>query len=428
MKSSISVFSIFLVLFACFNIAIAVQVDNSLELEKLIEEAVNNNPQLKSFEESVNSLKENPSQASSLDNPRLKLAIMNLPTDTFEFDQEPMTQKQVATMQKLPFPGKLGLKKRIAEKTIDMASEDYIEQKNMLIMQVKTAYAQILFLDSAIEITEENRQLLREFVKIVETKYEVGSGIQQDVIKAQVELSKMTDLLIPIKQKRETMAAMLNNLLNRPLQTPFTPNNQIQMTTLNLSSQDLEKIAAENRPVLKKKNHLIERNETAVKLSRKSYYPDFDIGVSYGQRDDAPNQSRADFLSGFVTIKIPLWYKEKESRKVAENLSNVRKVQEEYRALKNNVNFQINKLMSEIDSLAQRIELLSSGLIPQSRLSLDSALSAYRVNKVNFLTLINNQITLYNLELKYNKTITDHEIKLAELESVIGQRISGSWK
>ena len=96
MKRSIIVLSIFLVLWVFFNIAIAVQTDNALELEKLIEEAVNNNPQLKSFEESVNSLKEKPSQERSWDNPSLKLAIMNLPNDTFEFDQEPMTQKKKA--------------------------------------------------------------------------------------------------------------------------------------------------------------------------------------------------------------------------------------------------------------------------------------------------------------------------------------------
>jgi outer membrane protein TolC len=201
------------------------------------------------------------------------------------------------------------------------------------------------------------------------------------------------------------------------------------MTDLTLSIEDLKKIADENQPMLQKSKHLIERNETAVSLFRKNYYPDFDLGIGYGQRDDAPNgQSRADFLSVFVTMKIPLWYKEKESRKVAEGLANVRKAQEDFISLENDVYFRIKNLVSEIDSHVQRIELLRSGLIPQSRLSLDSALSAYRVNKVNFLTLVNNLITLYNFELKYNQTITDHEITLAELESVIGQKIYGSWK
>jgi cobalt-zinc-cadmium efflux system outer membrane protein len=428
MKISITVISAFILLLVNTMAVSAGQNDSDSVIEELITEALQSNPQLKAFNESINSLKERPAQVQSLDNPRLKMSIMNLPTDTFEFDQEPMTQKHISIMQKLPFPGKLRLKGTIAEKAIDMAAEDYIEQKNMLIMQVKTVFVRILFLDLAIDITEENRKLLREFVKIAETKYEVGSGIQQDVIKAQVELSKMTDRLIPIQQQREIMTSQLNTLLNRPVETPFITDKQIKLTDLKLSFEDLKKIAEENQSMLKKKKHLIESRETALKLSEKNYYPDFDIGVSYGQRDDSPMQERADFLSASVMINIPLWYKVKEDRKVAEDAANVRKAQAEYSALKNNIVLKIKTVLAEIDSHVKRVELLKSGLIPQSRLSLDSALSAYRVNKVNFLTLVNSQLTLYNFVLDYHRAIAEHEVKLAELESVIGQRISGSPK
>jgi outer membrane protein TolC len=200
------------------------------------------------------------------------------------------------------------------------------------------------------------------------------------------------------------------------------------MTDLKLSFEDLKDIAEKNQSMLRKKRYLIESRETAMRLSRKNYYPDFDIGVSYGQREDSPMQDRADFLSASVMIKIPLWYKEREDRKVAEVAANIRKAETEYSALKNNIFFKIKKLVTEIDSNEQRISLLRTGLIPQSRLSLDSALSAYRVNKVNFLSLVNSQLTLYNYTLDYNRAITDHEIILAELESVIGQRISGIRK
>lgn len=426
MKIYVSVISAFLLLLVHSVAVLAAQ--NERNIEALIEEALQNNPQLKALEASVDSLKEKPAQAQSLDNPRLKFSIMNLPVDTFKLDQEPMTQKQISVMQKFPFPSKRGLRGAIAEKEVDMATEDYIDQKNMIIMHVKTAYARILFLDLAAAITEENRTLLRHFVKIAETKYEVGSGIQQDVIKAQVELSKMTDRLIPIEQQREIMVARLNNLLNRPVEAPFTTDGQIRLTPLKLSLEELKGMAEENHSMLKKKKYLIEKNETAMKLSKINYYPDFDIGVSYGQRDDSPTQERADFLSAYVMINIPLWYKEKENRKVAEDAANVRKASAEYDSLKNDIFLKIKSLLAELDSHAKRAELLNAGLIPQSRLSLDSALSAYRVNKVNFLTLVNSQLTLYNYELDYNLAITEHEIKLAELESVIGQRISDALK
>jgi outer membrane protein TolC len=399
---------------------------NKTIMENLIEEALKNNPELKVFGENIEVFKERPPQARSLDNPRLKLSIMNLPVDTFDFDQEPMTQKQVSIMQKFPFPGKLELKGNMAEKEVNIAEEDYNEQKNALIKHVKAAYMNLLFIDRALEVTEENRKLLREFVKIAETKYEVGKGIQQDVIKSQVELSKMTDRLISFKQKRKASEALLNTFLNRPVQQPFVSTEQIILTDFNISFEGLKQIAEENRPVLHKINHLIERNQIAVRLSEKNYYPDFDIGIAYGQRDDGQIQERADFLSGFVTIKLPLWYKTKESRKIAEDKANTRRAMEEYNAMKNNIHFRIQEIVSEIEKSLEEIELFQTGLIPQSRLSLDSALSGYTVNKVDFLTLVNNQITLYNFELDYYRAVADHEIKIAELESVIGKRLFNS--
>jgi len=426
MKQSIILITILLLFFVNGSGAFAQQPRNNSILNQLIEEAVRNNPQLQSFDEALNSLKETPAQARSLDNPRLKLSILNLPDDTFAFDQEPMTQKQVAIMQVLPFPGKLDLKGSMAEKSVAMAAADFNEQKNMLIRDVKAAYTKILFFDAALEITERNRNLLREFVTIVETKYEVGQGIQQDVIKAQLELSKMTDRLIMFRQQRETAVAALNNLLNRPADSPVHFNEELQMTDLAASFEDLTAIADQNRPMLKKMNHMIERSQLSVELAQKNYYPDFDIGASYGQRDDAPMQDRADFVSAFVTLKLPLWYKQKESRKVAETEANVRKAQEEYRSMKNSIDSRIHILLIDIESSVQKIDLFKTGLIPQSRLSLDSALSAYKVNKVDFLTLVSNQINLYNLELEYVRAISEHEIKVAELESAVGQRFSGS--
>ncbi len=389
-------------------------------LSSLAEEAVRNNPKLKMFQEQVEIFREKPPQARSLDNPRLRLGIMNLPDDTFRFDQEPMTQKQVSIMQKFPFPGKLQLREDIAQKDVDIVKAEYHEQKNDIILQVKTAYLDLLFLNKALEVTEENRTLLRKFIKIAETKYAVGKGIQQDVIKAQVELSRMTDLLISLEQKKHTTTARINTLLNRPVQSPFTVTEDIEQTSFNVPFEDLIRLAEENHPLLLKLRHLVEKTRFSKELSEKNVYPDIDVGVSYGQRDDGPSQERADFLSGFVTVNIPLWYKTKESRSVAEEEAKIKKTLEEYNAFRNDVHFQIKRILIDIEKDDKEIELFRSGLIPQGRLSLESALSGYKVNKIDFISLVNNQITLYNYELDYYRSLTDHETKLAELEKALG--------
>lgn len=410
-------------LFINIQLVSAEETVNKSNLERLVDEALENNPELKAYKEMVRVYKERPSQSRSLDDPRLKFSILNLPTDTFRFNQEAMTQKQASLMQKFPFPGKLALRGNIAERELEIVRKEYEEKKNNIIMQVKVDYQNLHFIIKATEITEDNRGLLREFVKIARTKYAVGTGIQQDVLKAEVELSRMTDKLIILEQKRKTAEARLNTILDRPVQMPFAEIWQVKQNSFDLTYEYLRGIAEENRPVLYGLKHLIERYRFAARLAEKEYYPDFDVGVSYGQRDDSSTVERADFFSASVTLNIPLWYKTKESRKVAEEKANIWRAQEQYNSMKNEVYFQIKDIMAEIEKYNEEIELFKTGLIPQSRASLESAISGYEVNKVDFLTLVNNQITLFNYEIDYYRAITSHENKLAELEAAVGKRL-----
>ncbi len=392
-------------------------------LEKLIDEAINNNPELKAFEEKVNVFKERPLQAGSLDDPRIKFSLLSVPTDSFSFAQESMTQKQLAVMQKFPYPGKLKLRSSIAQQELEAVKEEFLDQRNKLIMQVKVAYNDILFIDKAIEITVDNRDLLKEFVKIAETKYAVGTGIQQDVLKAQVELSIMIDRLIILAQRRKTEEARLNTLLNRPTQMPFSHTGKIKKRGFRISFEGLQKVAEKNHPMLVGLKHMIKRYRFSYDLAERDYYPDPDVGISYGQRDDGPQGERAEIVSAFVTLNLPVWYKTKESRKVAEEKAKIRRTTEQYNSMKNNVFFDIKDLLARIEKHDEEIELFKTGLIPQSRSSLESAISGYTVNKVDFLTLVDNQITLFNYEIDYYLAITNYENKLAELEAAVGKRL-----
>ncbi len=408
---------------ASCNLLFAEEPADRTILDKLIDEAVENNPELKAGQEKIQVFEERPIQARSLDEPRLGLALLNLPVDTFRFDQEPMTQKQISLMQRFPFPGKLALKGDIAEKELEIVKTEYDEKKNTLIMQVKVTYQNILFIDKSLEITKKNKGIIEEFINIAETKYSVGKGIQQDVIRSQLELSKMTDRLLMLKQKRESAVTKLNTLLNRPADASFDETGPIEQTPFMMTFEDLRTIAEDNRPMLIGAQQLIEQYRLAQGLAEKEYYPDFDLGVSYGQRDGNDMTNCPDSFSASISLKIPLWYKNKESRKVAEEEANLRKATEQYNSMKNSVSFQIKDILTEIDQYDREIELFKTGIIPQSRLSLESALSGYKVNKVDFLTLIDNQITLYNYEMDYYRAVTNHEKKLAELEAAAGKRL-----
>lgn len=392
---------------------------NDATLENLIHEAITNNPELKSMMIKIESYKERPSQAGSLDDPRISIALMNVPVDTFSFDQEAMTQKQISVMQKLPFPGKLRLKTDIATIDVDVVNEEFSEERNSIVMQVKSTFFNLLFTRRAIDIAQRNRDLLKQLVTIAETRYSTGGGIQQDVLRAQVELSKMIDRIIVLEQKRKTIVARLNTLLGRPVDTPLVETGDLSQTSFNMTFEHLSEATEANRPMLLSLKHQLNRARLVRDLAKKDFYPDFDLGVSYGQREDSP-QERPDFLSAFVAMNIPLWSRTNESRKVAEEEANIRRMTEQYASARNEIDFRIKELLTDIATYDQEIDLYRTGIIPQGTLSLESAMSAYTTNKVEFLSLISNQISLYNYEIEYARAITERETRLAELEAAVG--------
>ena len=421
MKKVLILSFILSIVFIFFSRVQAQEEVTRLDLKQLIEEALTSNPELTAHQEGLKVYGERPAQEGALEDPRLTIGVMSLPVDTFDFNQEDMTTKQVELMQRLPFPGKLGLKKEMATKEYLAASQGVEEKKLEIIKKVKTLYFDFYFVNKALEVTEKNRELLGTLTKITETKYSVGEGIQQDVLKAQVELSKVSEESITLKQQKETIKAELNSLLNRLPQSPLPDPPEIEITPASLSLEKLQEIALTKSPRLKRLAQMIEKNKVAYSLAKKDYYPDFDVAVSYGQRNDSRLVDRADMVSATVSIPLPLWYKNKQDKKVEETHCSVNVAQAEHVAAKNEIFYRIKDLTAKEEKQKALLDLYRRGIIPQARQSLDSAIAGYRVNKVDFLTLLDNRMTLYNYEVFYHQTLADYEKNLAELEEVTGE-------
>ena len=392
-------------------------------LEKLIREALANNPRLKAAREKFDALSQRPSQARSWANPKVGFGIMSLPVNTFSFGQEPMTEKQFTVEQTIPFPGKLPLKGEIAAREADIADEAVKEEKVDLIRQVKTAYWDLLLIDKTIDVTRGNRDLLRDFVKTAENRYAVGKGIQQDVLQAQVELSKMIDALIYQRQEKETLTARMNALLYRSLDTEVMETRgedlgKLKPAPFAVSAGQLEGMAAADSPVLAGARRKIKKDLLAVRLAKKDYYPDFDTEISYGQRDSMP-----DLVSGSVFVSIPLWHRTKEDKKVDEERAGVLAARQQYDSLRDDLFFRLKDAVLELQRYDNQIDLFRTGLIPQAQAALQSAIAAYSVNKVDFETLIDNQITLYNYEIKYYSLLADYENTIAGIEAAVGRQL-----
>ncbi|GJL78875.1 MAG: RND transporter [Nitrospinaceae bacterium] len=429
MKSKVLLLAAILLLAISGSKVWAEEVEFQRKLKEFISIALKNNPELLEANNRIKVSKEIPPQAGSLDDPVLRFGLSNLPVDTFAFDEHVGTTKDITLSQKLPFPGKLGLRTEIANKNVGVAEQSYDDLRFRITRDVKQSYYELCFVLAAIEITEQNKKLLEQFVTIAETKYSVGKGIQQDVIKAQVELSKIMDELIALNKRKETEQGKLNSLMNLLPQTPLNIPHGITQSSFNYKIEELQGLAEEHRPVLEQIRLTKERYQVARKLAKKDYYPNFNVGFKYGQREDGRAgrngafQDRPDFVSAFVGINIPIWYKTKQSRKVAEQSYKMDVAQEAYNKARNQIFLSIKKLMDQEAKSSETLKLIKTAILPQARQSLESALAGYGVDKVDFLTLLNNQVTLLDWEIKYHRELTDYEQTLAELEQTVGKSL-----
>ncbi len=394
-----------------------------LNVDQLVEEALQNNPEILAAKKKLEVFKEKVPQAFALEDPMLGFGIVNLPTN-FRFRDEDMTMKELSISQKLPFPGKRPLMREMAEKEAEAVYTEIQERANRVIKEVKATYFELAYNYRSTEITQRNKEILESFTKIAEAQYAVGMGIQQDVLKAHVEVSRMLDELIMLEQKRRALEAKLKALLNRAPETQVGIPEEVIFRKFPFTIEELQKMALEMNPTLKGMKKMIESKEKAYALAKREYYPDFNFRFAYGQRDNGPEMKRRDTLTGMMEINIPIFYKSKQDRKVAETKADILNWEAQYRSMKNEIQFMITDIASMIQRVERQLELYKTGIIPQASLQINSAMSAYRVNKADFMTLLDSQMTLYKYELEYHQALTEFEKNVASLEAAIGKRFS----
>lgn len=389
-----------------------------LQVDRLVQEAIAANPKIMAAREKHSALKEKISQAGALDDPMLSFGVVNLPNN-FEFDKDDMTAKEIAISQKFPFPGKRGLNEETAAREADAGAAEAEEIANQVARDVKTAFYDLSHAHRAVEVARRNKSLLEELVKIAQTRYALGQGLQEDVIRNQVEISKMVDDLIMLDQQKRSLAAKLNYLLNRPRNSPVGSPEDIQFRPAAISIEDLQRQALESSPMLRALKHEIAARGKSIELARRDYFPDVNLKFAYGQRED-----RLDMYSGAIEINLPIFVKSKQERRVAEGYADIRAAQARYASAQNEIFFVIADMGSMAQRLERKVELYRTGIIPQARLQIDTAMSAYMVDKADFMTLLDSRMRLYRYELDYHEALTGYEKSLAALEAAVGAALT----
>ncbi|RII30174.1 MAG: TolC family protein [Geobacter sp.] len=421
-----SLLAIVITVILCHGIAFAEEARQTENLPSLIDTALANNPELKSSQARWHMFTAKIAQASSLDDPMLMLKIQSaVVTDPLNFHREPMTGKVIGLSQQLPFWGKRGLKGEIAEKEAQSYRWQVEERKLELARMVKETYYQIYYTDKSLEIVAKNIKILDDFITIAETKYSVGQGTQQDVFKSQVERSKLLDAKINLEQQRKSLEAALNALLYRPADTPVGTISDFDIQPLKLSAKELQDKAYEHRPLIKSLEAQVGKEEAGRKLAQKEFYPDFNVSLEYMQREPTMGNDGADMYSLGVTFNLPL-QRERRHAMVAEANSAGGMATEEINSLKNSIDSGIADLLARMEKRQKLVQLYRSGIIPQAEQSLESSIIGYRVNKVDFLTLLDSRVTLFNFERDYYESLAEYQMRLAQLEALVGTDLAAS--
>jgi outer membrane protein TolC len=412
----------FILLFFIPLIAQAQLEKPTLNLDQLITEGVQNNPEILAARYKAEVFKQRIPQAGALEDPMLGVGVVNLPTN-FSFRDEDMTMKEISLSQKIPFPGKRYLRKQIAANEAEAVSLEVEEKINTIVKEIKNVYYDLSHIYRAIEVAERNKKILEAFAKIAETRYAVGEGIQLDLLKAHVAVSKMVDELLMLKQKAKALEARLKALLNRPPESIMGRPEEVRFAKFPFSDGELYTMALASNPTLRGMQTMVQAKEKAHTLAKWDYLPDFNLTFAYGQRDNSPMMERRDIFTGMVEINIPLYFYWKQNQKVGEARAETMSFAAQYQTMRNEIKFMITERAAMVEQGARQLELYQTGIIPQASLLVNSAMSAYRVNKADFMTLLDSQMTLYKYELEYHQALTEYEKNVANLEAVVGKRL-----
>lgn len=414
------------------------------DLAALIERARVASPRILAAAEAVAAARARAAAAGAFPDPRLAVGLTNaLVGDPLSSD-DMMTMRMVQVGTTIPYPGKLALDREAARWRVTEAEADREAALRAVVAEVEKAYYELAFLDRAIGVVRENRSLLGDLAEVTTSRYRVGTGPQQDVLKADVETTRLGDELLGLAREREATLARLNALLDRPVETPLSApeiavailaaavpasGESVTFTAASLESAGrsagpvpsraaLLDLARQGDPRLAELEARLEAERAEAELAGKAALPDLDVVVGYGQRS-----GREDMVSVAASVPLPLFKGRKQDPLAEAARAETRATEDRLAAMTDEVEAEVAALHASLVRTRDQLALLRDGILPQARTSLESALAGYPVDRVDFLTVIDNQVTLYRHELDWWRLLTRFAADLADLERVIGKEV-----
>jgi len=412
--------------------------ENASRLREYIILALARNPDILRAEELAHARAARIPQVTALPDPMLTTKTLPEPVRTAEGDN----YFTLGVSQKFLVPEKLDRAGRVALEETRMAIAEWQKVRLRVIADVKRAYFRIYIIDRSVDIIGENQGLLRGLIDTARAEVAAGKRTQDDVLRAQVELSSLDARLIELRQRRTAAEAMLNNLLNRKPTTPIASPEPFDIRGIDATLTDMFAKATEVNPELRRLQKQMDRDREAVALAKLAYWPDFTLGFEWmsmeprdafepprnpetGQRPRVSQMSEngSDNWAIVFGFNIPLWHDKIEGG-IREARRKLLASMHEYTSAKNLVCFRVEDALANVEAQRELAELFDSTIIPQSRQAYEIARASYKVGKSDFQYVVDNWQKWLVFTIQYHRAVGELERSVADLEQAIGQSLN----
>ncbi len=391
--------------------------EEPIRLDSLVAELLRSNPELQAARKRYEAALTRPAQASALPDPRITAGWVSngWPYPGAGLGSEATSNIGVQIAQEIPFPGKRALKGGIAQKEADGEAQSVRAAELRLVAQLKGRYYDLLFTYEAVDLIHRNQELLQQMAKVAEARYSAGKAMQQDIIKAGIEVAILENRLIALEQKKLSSNSEINALLNRPPDAGLGRPEAVSTLPSLEPFESLRARALEASPLLQGQRAVIDGRQLNVQSAQKAYYPDFDVMSGYY------NQGAMKPMWEFkVQLNIPLYFGKKQRYGLEEAGANLAEAQRTYRNEQQWLLFRLRDRYVAAEAALKLMNLYSQQVVPQSELALQSSLASYEGGSVDFLTVLSNFNTIRDYQMNYFEQRAEYLKALSGLEELTG--------
>jgi outer membrane protein TolC len=393
-----------------------------LRLGEVLALAEARNPMLRALRSGAAAAAAREPEASTLPDPMLEIGVMNFGVPSFDADMPTSMAPSIQLTQMVPFPGKLGLRGDIAAYSTSLAETEVREAEWRVRREVASLFFDLYALDRRLEVMRETLALLHDFREVANAMYVAGAGRQADVLRADVEVARMDAEIRRMEAMRAGHAAELNAMLDRPASTDVPSPVLDDLPAVVPDHDTLLGWARDSRPALERGRQSVEQASARLRLARREIWPDVMVGLSYGQRNLGMGTERMG--SVMVGFSLPVHAGSRQLAMRADASAMEEMARAELGGKEASVDASIGIQLAELERARTLTALYRDEVIPEARATVESAFSSYRVGSVDFMTLIDAQMTVNRYEGELYQLLGDYGKAVASIESVVGRELS----